>query len=181
MLCSQVILKWEQNNDILSGAHIFEKLTKEKELLIWQSGTWGKVMNYTVQSWTWTIWQYLPNPVISPCLTIPGCYSEFEKNTCVLKKYKVSPYFNMKALLDKKRIYLCKHLKEMERISGKWMWLVIPSGRRTAAVKYSVLTLEVDSSIVFDCCWLIHSDTANSHAPPKTKVGTRTCLTANSL
>lgn len=61
-------------------------------------------MNCTVQSWTWTIWQYLPNPVISPRLTIPGCYSVFEKDTCVLKKYKVSPYFNMKALWGRKNL-----------------------------------------------------------------------------
>lgn len=33
--------------------------------------------------------------------------------------------------------------KEMETRAGKLIWLVIPSGRRTAAVRYSVLNLEI--------------------------------------
>lgn len=103
------------------------------------------------------------------------------KNYMCAEKIQNEPLFQHESTFGQKRIYLCKHLKEMERIWGKWMRLVIPSGRRTAAVKYSVLTLDVGSSIVFNCCWLIHSDSENSLTPLKTKVGTRTCLIANSL
>lgn len=81
----------------------------------------------------------------------------------MLEKYKVSTYFNMKVLLAR-RIYLCKHLRDGENIREVDLISHTQWEKGTAAVKYSVLNLEVDSSIVFNCCWLIHSDSANSHA-----------------